>query len=152
MTSATTSAVATLSPFSMILKPSSMDFRYDKREDGWKLIEPGKPVVAGEVKLELVEILQATEEYIDGICMLKRAKELGNHTSQFYAERMLDQQKNIPQSFRPFRLLFIGTVWLDFHSLHYVPCLSCHGYDWHLGFNCIEIGYVSRCRFVLLGK
>ncbi len=97
------------------------DFVYDKRQDGWKLLED-VPLV-GTPTLELAEFLRDGESYVKGEVMLSRAKELGNMASQRHAERMLACAGQIPESWRDFYLVFPGTVWQGTIGDRYVPYL-----------------------------
>lgn len=112
----------------VILKPAST-FRYDKRKDGWKLIE-NVELGNNELTLQFNEFLKEGESCVKGTIMMDRAKGMGSLAGQLHAERLLDQQESIPKELRNFYLVFAGTVWRDPDGDLRVPYLYWHGDEW----------------------
>lgn len=131
--------------------PLSVDFQYDKRKDGWELME-GVPmkIGTGETTFELAEFLHKGEERVNGDVMMARAKELGGITDQHYAELLLARQAEIPEEWRNFYLVFPGTVWRDPRGDHDVPCLRWNGDRWYLHWFWLVGGWDSDIRLVRL--
>ncbi|MEK7539834.1 MAG: hypothetical protein AAB558_01155 [Patescibacteria group bacterium] len=125
---------------------------YDKRKEGWALTKEGDQI-EGEPDLEFVPFLQGGETAIVGTTMVERAVAMEGLTSQYHAERMLQQQDQIPPELRPFYLVFAGTEWRDSDGDLCVPCLFWYGDEWILYFDWLARGsWGSRARLVRLRK
>ncbi|MBI2098969.1 hypothetical protein HYT45_00975 [Candidatus Uhrbacteria bacterium] len=126
------------------------DLIYDKRKDGWTLLEDA-PLVGTPI-LELAEFLRDSESYVNGEVMLSRAKELGNLAGQRHAERMLACASQIPESWRSFYLVFPGTVWRGGSGGRGVPYLDWGGDGWSLYWDWLGRDWYGDGRVVRLSK
>ena len=123
----------------------------DKRKYGWDLLEDTPIEGEGSQELEFVEFLRDGEDYVKGDVMFERAVELGNRAGQQHAERLLAQQKSIPNELRKFHLVFPGTKWRDsggHPGYLFVPCLNGSGYMWELSWYWLGDVWNSRFRLV----
>lgn len=134
---------------SVILKPQT-DFRFDKRKNGWELIENVLLADNQENKLFLHSFLNEGENYVSGEKMLKRAKKMGDLAGQLHAERILTQADTIPDEWKKYFLLFPGTVWRGSDGDLRVPYLGWRGGEWCLLFGWLVSGFRSHCRLVRL--
>lgn len=134
-----------------VLLKTTSTFRYDKRKDGWKLVE-NVELGDGELTLQFDEFLKEGEDYVKGTIMMDRAKGMGNLAGQLHAERMLEQQENIPKELRKFYLVFTGTVWRDPDGDLFVPYLYWYGDEWILNFYWLDNGFYSYGRLARLRK
>ena len=123
-------------------------FVYDKRKDGWELVENVELV--GEPILGLAEFLQPGEDSVNGEVMVERAKALGNCAGQLHAERLLAQQQDIPKEYRQFYLVFPGTSWRHPLGDRDVPYLRWFGRRWGLNFHWLGSDWHSHVRLVRL--
>ncbi|MDP2669192.1 MAG: hypothetical protein Q8P07_05155 [bacterium] len=89
------------------------NLKYDRREDGWKLVEHIALSLKSFADLELSPILKEREHYVRGVEILERAEDLGPRLGQEDAEWILERKEEIPESLKPFEILFTGTVWLE---------------------------------------
>jgi hypothetical protein len=74
----------------------------------------------------------------------------GGPTGQSHAERLLDQQDQIPVEWRGKVLVFAGTVWRDPIGILYVPCLYWCGDQWFLDFGWLVDVWCDDSRLVRL--
>jgi len=125
-----------------------------KHNPEWETTEDIGSVV-GEPTLGLDEFLKDGESYVVGTTMVERAKVLGNLAGQSHAERLLDNQQDIPVEWRQFVLVFAGTIRrCPSDNDLYVACLygSDDGRGWVLGFGWLDGRFDGRYRLVRLGK
>lgn len=117
-------------------------FKYDKRKDGWELLEDVvgfNPI--SPTKLELVSFLKPGEISVGGEEMIRRAREeLGANLGQRHAEYLLEHQQGIPQEFRKYCIVFTGTVWRYPDGGRSVADLYWDGLRWILHF--VWLGHV----------
>lgn len=144
-------AVATVGNIFRIVFSPAKFFVYDKTKDGWKLVSDLK-YEAGEMELELVEILKSGETSIRGDEMAKRAIELDANSGQKHAEFILKHQDLIPKEWRSSYITFPGTVWQDSDGDRYIPCLDWRGECWFLYFFWLESDWDSNDRILRLRK
>ena len=133
----------------MVLQQSSSVLRFDQTRVGWTFVKD--VVLEGERKLQLDTFLREGESYLVGHTMLERANQMGDCAGQLHAERMLEQQENIPVEWREFRLLFPGTVWRLPLGRLYVPYLYWHAGGWRLYWYWLGLDF-NDCRLVRFGK
>lgn len=129
------------------------DFVYDKRKDGWKLVEGGEPLVipaSGELKFELVEILKPDETSVNDEEMRRRAVAKNANLGQHEAELLEHNQDAIPEDWRNFILLFPKTLWRDPSGGLRMPCLCRSGGRWVLNFYWLRRVVSSFYRLVRL--
>lgn len=137
--------MTTIVQSTVTLKP--LPFRFDKRRDGWKLMEDAG-LGKGEFKLKLGEFFHG-EDYVVGHTMLEREKAAGDRAGQQHAERLMDQWDDIPVDWPEF-LVFTGTVW-RIRSLLCVPVLR-REYCRELGFVALDDNFNRRYGSVRLCK
>jgi len=145
------SATAQVQLAVMVVKPPPpLDtFQFDKVNDGWKLVEDVGPA-DDEFQLQLDTFLRESESCVSGEVMLERAKAMGDLAGQFHAERILRQQAEIPEDWRPFYLIFPGTGWQDSDGNRQVPYLNWNGDRWYLNWNWLENDFNQNFRLVRL--
>ena len=127
-----------------------VDFQYDKRKDGWELMEDVPFPGTGEATFVLAEFLKDDESAVRGDVMVARAKEMGGMTGQWHAEQLLTRENDIPEEWREFYLVFPGTVWRDPRGDHDIPCLRWNGDRWYLHWFWLVDCWDSDVRFVRL--
>lgn len=110
-------------------------FKYDKRKDGWKLLEDVDFSPIDPTKMELVPILKANESSIGGEEMVRRAREeLHVNLGQRHAEFLIEHQAEIPKEFRKYYIIFTGTIWRLPDGHRFVAYLRWYGWQWVLDF------------------
>ncbi|MFO0702986.1 MAG: hypothetical protein U0514_04005 [Candidatus Andersenbacteria bacterium] len=134
-----------------------VDFKYDKRKDGWKLLEDVgfEPVLNESLigKLKAVSFHKKGEDYVNGEEMVVRGRELhGANLGQKHAEWLLDNQHLIPKQFRDKWLVFTRTIWLVPDSDRYVCCLYWGVVGWYLGFRWLRDDWLRGGRLLVLGE
>lgn len=136
----------------MVLKPTSgYDKKYDMKKEDWKLQE-NTEMGSDDLVLRLDSLLKEGESFVRGDIMLQRAKEIGSLAGHLHAQKLLGQQKDIPNEWRGLHLLFAGTVWCDSSERLYVPYVDKLFFRWRLRFYCLNLIFDSRCRLVRLGR
>lgn len=124
-------------------------FLFDKRKQGWKLLEDASRRIESVSNIEPVSLLIDGENYAGGEEMVRRARvELDCNFGQHDAEWMLTHQADIPKELRAFMLVFTGTVWQRPGGDRYVSCLVFRGGRWGLGFFWFGSGFGSGSRLV----
>lgn len=110
-------------------------FKYDKRRDGWEMVEDVKFTLIDPANLELISILKPGEQYIGGEEAVRRARtDLHSNLDQRQAEYLLEHQHEIPEEFRKYYLVFTGTIWRSPGGYRSVSCLRWDGWKWFLYF------------------
>ena len=109
---------------------SSSGLVKDWRKNGWELLED--TTIEENPELELVEFVEEGEVSVDGDEMLERACKIGNLAGQQHAERFLVKQDSIPEEWREFYPVFLGTRWRDDHGEFRVPYFDWGGGKWTL--------------------
>jgi len=137
-----TSLVFTRAAISQQVNPPGVVFKFDKRTDGWKLLEDVSQTLSA-AGFNLVPFLGGGDSYIEGDSMAARAIELGANLGQHDAEYLLENQQLIPTELRSILLVFPGTKWRDFDDSIRVPCLGWRDDRWALFFYWIDFGYHS---------
>lgn len=138
---------------------------YDKRKEGWKLLEHAPRRIISTKYLELVSFFN--EEYkeiddiigLDGDEIVRRARALDANCSQEDAEWFLEHQGKIPAGFRHNHLVFTGTIW-ESEGKRCVPVLYNNGKrrflffhrGWFLLFHGFDLPWDSTGRLVRLRK
>jgi hypothetical protein len=122
-------------------------FIYDKRKDGWELVEDVDFSPIDISKLELIPFLKAGENYINGEEMVRRAStEFKINLGQRHAEYLLKHQDEIPKEFREFYPVFTGTIWRSPFGDRSVAYLYWLGERWCLSFDWLDNGWNSSDR------
>lgn len=121
-------------------------FVYDKRKDGWELVEDVDFSAVNPAGLELAPFLKAGENSIGGQEMVRRARELRANLGQRHAEYLLEHQSDIPAEFRKYYLVFTETIWRHPGGRLDVACLRWRGGQWVLSFRWLGRGWRSRGR------
>lgn len=125
------------------------NLRFDKRQDGWTLLEHAPRKLVSASDLELVPFLRDGESAIRGYDLIGRARyELDANYGQEDAEFLLDHQDKIPVQFRKYYLVFTGLVWRVSGRRRYVPCLDWGGGRWFLHFRWLDRDFDSDGRLV----
>jgi len=110
-------------------KPPIDPFKNDKREDGWILLQDAGFSPIDPADLELVLYLRPDERYVFGEELVRRAREdLSANLGQRHAEYFLEHQESIRFDFRPYTLVFTGTIWRNLIGEKHVVYLY-----WHKG-------------------
>ncbi len=105
---------------------SPLPFRYDRRKDGWCLVEDSLGVV--EISnLEIIPFLRGDEGSISGGELHKRALELGGNFGQRQAEYLFEHEDEIPVGWRDYYLVFPGTLLRTPDGYLLVPYLCWRG-------------------------
>lgn len=109
-------------------------FAHDRRKDGWTLLEDVgfNPELTSAASLEPAPFLEKGEKYVNGEVMAVRAKTQGANFGQKHVEYLLEHQKDIPEEFEKFYLVFPGTKWRDPRDRRRVPVLYWHCDEWIL--------------------
>ena len=114
--------------------PSNQHFLYEQSSKGWVLSGNMLFTHNPQCKFGIVRLLKSGETELSGESMRKRARELDANLSQKCAEYLLVNQKLIPESWRPFRLIFSGTCWNDAEGHLRVPFIQWDGKSWRMTF------------------
>lgn len=127
---------------------------------GWMLVED--VALEGEPSLILDNFFRRGDSRVAAYKMIERAKEeageKGACAGLLHAERMLEQDAEIPVEWQDFNLLFTGTVWQYEDGRYVTPCLCHWRYGgWNLCFHCLDVRYYTPgvnnyYRLVRLGK
>ncbi len=132
-----------------IINRGAAVFKYDKRKNGWKLLEHVPRGLTSVSDLELVPFLKSGESSIRGEELVRRSRlELNTNYGQEDAEWLLEHESEIPAEFRPFYLVFTGTVWGDAFGRRSVAYLYFFGERWLLFFYWLGGGFLSVVRLV----
>jgi hypothetical protein len=124
-------------------------FKYDKRENGWTLLEDIEFSPIKPTELEFVSFQKPGESYINGEEMVRRARtELRANLGQRHAEYLLKHQQEIPVEFRKCYLVFTGTVWRSLDGNRSIACLDWCSGQWALDFYRLGGDWSSRGRLV----
>jgi len=137
--------------FITVIFDSAKPFLRDMTKEGWKLLQDVH-YEAGEVQLELKELLKPGETSVKGDVMAERAKELNANFGQKHAEYLWENQHLIPVEFRKFYLTFPGTVWRDLHGDRRVLYLLWCGGRWCLNFEWLKSVWHGYGRLLGLRK
>ena len=143
-----------------------ISFKYNKEDDGWKLIESANP----KGRLVFKEYLRKKESYIKGDELIRRVKAMGHPAGQYHAEQMLNQ--SIPEKLREFALLFTGTIWAHPDGYQCIPALRIgklfdiehlagfgvpviegfHNYGWIIDFVRLDKGLLNPALVAVIEK
>lgn len=142
-----------VSPAAAVSVPTS-PFNYDKREQGWRLLEDVVPTISEVSKLELIPFLGEGESVIGGEEMVHRAcMELRANLGQRDAEWLCEHQQKIPAKWREYRLVFAGTVWQNPSGDRNVASLYYGGGRlWYMGWDYLSGVCGYGCRLVRSGE
>lgn len=131
---------------------SDHTFRFDKRQDGWELLEhqPRRLGVSSTLStLDLTPFLKKGEECISGEEMRRRAITLGANLGQEDVEFLLDHPDLLPK--RPediYYIIFPGTLWRGPRGDLHVPYLYWRGGRWNLHWGWLGDDWRSSVRFL----
>lgn len=125
-------------PCMTLLAPTGLI--YDKRKQGWKLLEEG-PKVEGESTLTFLGFVREGEVCVNGQTVLARTAEMdGSESGQHHLEHLLRQAHRIPAELRPYYLVATGTKWENSDGGVCIPHLRFVGDRWVFRFRCVEDG------------
>ena len=121
----------------MDLNPLS-DFKFDKTRERWTLVEDTP--LEESTRLSLTGFFEEDEQYVLGETMLERGKNMTEQlgirlAGQLHAEAMYYRDEKIPAKWRPFDLVFAGTVWQDSYGWRWVVSLYWSEDQWVLRFS-----------------
>jgi hypothetical protein len=142
-----TSLVSARAAISQQVNPPGAVFKFDKRTDGWKLLEDA-PQMLSAAGFDPVSFFKAGDDYVEGDTMAARAIELGANLGQHDAEYLLENQL-IPTELSTTVLAFPGTKWLDLDGRIRVPCLGHNGDGWVLFYYGLDLPHFSGASFRL---
>jgi len=128
-----------------MLNVATGNFKYDKRNDGWTLLE-NTPCRISSI-IEAVQFLK-NESLVKGEVMATRAILLDANYGQEDAEWLLEHQKMISVELRSYYLVFPATKWRGLGGGRSVPCLFWRGDRWVLGFGWLGGDFRSGGRLV----
>lgn len=132
---------------------ASADLLYDKRMDGWKLLEHAPRRINSVDGLKLMPILKSGEDRVNGEEMVHRARvELDANLGQEDAEWLLEHEDLIPKEWRSYYIPFTATVWRDSDGYRSVASLFWLGGEWHLYWHWLDDGWDSRVSLLSVGK
>lgn len=112
----------------------------------WKLLEDID--VQGDPMLELAEFLKEGEVFVTKDTVFGRAVQIGNRAGLQHAKRLLAQKDAIPEEWRSFHLLFLGTRWYLEDGSQLFPELSWYSDDWRLAARFLDDFFNFQCRLV----
>jgi hypothetical protein len=124
-------------------------FKYNKAEQKWTLLEDNKEreiLPVGE--LELAVPFKDEETCIFGHELIKRAVKTKNNFSQRQAEYLLENQDKIPLDWRPFCIIFPGTIWADSANRPSVPYIVYETKGWNLSFYWVNRPFAGVSRLL----
>jgi len=127
--------------------------RFDKRSEGWRLIEDSNVPTEEISRLVIVPFLKR-DESCSAEFMLRQATQMGANLGQRQAEYLLEHKDEIPQPWRNFTLVFPKTRWLFSTTGDlYVPFLFWpNEQGWCLSFKRLDTDWYWKERFVLLSR
>jgi hypothetical protein len=118
-------------------------FRCDFSHEGYTLKENTR-LLSGTVDLRPLSFIEDCENDLKGIEIVERAIKLNANLGQLDAEKILENQDNIPVELRHLRIIFTGTVWLKNNTkIEFIPCLSWNGKYWVLDLIWLGFGWGS---------
>ncbi|MBI2033928.1 MAG: hypothetical protein HYT13_02415 [Candidatus Liptonbacteria bacterium] len=124
-------------------------FVHDKTKEGWTLIENTPRRITSVRDLEIVPFLKKGESYVNGEEMVRRARvEFDANYGQEDAEYVLEHEAEIPKEFRPYYLVFPGTVWQASRGGRHVPYLDGDGSRWSLDWDWLRGAWGLSGRLV----
>ncbi len=126
--------------------------RFDMRKYSWNLLEHQPRRITSVADFELIPFLKNGESYIRGEEMLRRARGQNVDLSQEDAEWLLDHQHEIPEEFRTYYLLFLGSVWQIRNRDCFIPYLHWGDGKWCLSWVWLGCGWGSEGCFLRLRK
>lgn len=125
----------------------SGNFRFDKRKDGWTLLENSPHRISSVIYG--IPFLKEGEDYVNGEEMVRRARyELDANYGQEDAEWLVENQDKIPVELRNFYLVFPATIWRGPDGLRSVSYLFWDGDRWSLLFRWLDVDWRSSYRLV----
>jgi hypothetical protein len=126
-------------------KVATGTFKYDKRKDGWTLLENSSRRISSSI--DAVSFLK-NENLVKGNVMAQRAVELDANYGQEDAEWLLEHQDMIPAELRNFYLVFPATKWRRLVGDRRVPYLRWDGRRWRLNFLWLGLAFRAYVRLV----
>ena len=133
---------------------SPSGFRFNKRLNGWKLLEDTP--LEGNPQLSLSSFLEDDEIRVYGETMVERSEnaenQLGKCAGQHHLEAMLDHPEDIPAEWRKFCLVAPRTKWRESHNKRCVACLCWDRDRWVLVFRRLSIDWRGDARIVRISQ
>lgn len=128
------------------------NLRFDKRQDGWTLLEHAPRKLVSADGLEAISFLRKGEDPIRGYDLIGRARyALDANYGQEDAEFLLDNQDKIPVELRHC-LVFTGSVWRRTDGNLAVTYLYWDVEQCHLSWGLLGSGFGSDVRLLRPGK
>ena len=125
--------------FDGFTKTPKPNLRFDKRKDGWELLEHAPRRIVSVADLEPVPFLRQDESSIRGYDLIGRARyELDANLGQEDAEFILEHEAETPESLQSFYLVCTATIWRSPGGGLRVACLYCRGGRWTLRWGWLE--------------
>lgn len=111
------------------------------------MIKKDIPLADGE--LELSEFLKVEDGgYVNGAEMMKRSKKIGGLTGYAHAQYLFSHQKEIPDEWKKFFLIFAGCELEDSVGYRRVPDMYFLDDRWHFVFCWLAYDFYGSCRLV----
>lgn len=124
-------------------------FKYNKLEQKWQLIQNLKESkLLPPDQLEIATPFVDKEKVIFGHELIRRAVEAKCNFSQHQAEYLLEFQELIPQDWRPYCIIFPGTIWADSAKRHTIPYLVYKSTGWALDFYWVDKPFAAASRLL----
>ena len=124
----------------------SGNFKYDRRKDGWTLLENQPCRIGGQITA--VPFLKTGESLVKSNVMIARAVVLDANYGQGDAEWLLEHQDMISVKLRNLYLIFPATKWQVLGSNRLVPHLYWFSNRWCLDFRWLGDGFGGGDRLV----
>lgn len=118
-----------------------------KAKKEWKLLED-IPFSGEDLTPMIVRFLSRNGDHISRDKVRQRTKKLGINLGQRHTEWLLEHQNFIPEEWKEYCLLFLGTIWQDHLGCCFVPSLDWDGESWCMYFRRLDGQWVSDFRLV----
>lgn len=123
-------------------------FNQDVSKKGLTIIEDIGGVGIPVAELELVSFFKGNEKYVSGKTIFQRSQKLGINLGQNQVEYLLDNQKEIPNNWRKYYLVFPKTIWKDRSSMLYFLFLYWDSKSWRVNFKWFLHAWPSNTRLL----
>ena len=105
--------------------------------------------VAGDIKLELVNVFEPGEVFIEGTVMLERAKRTGANLNQETIKIVLENKHLLPEELKGFDIVLLGTVRrIGSRKIKVISYLRNKGGNWVEGFGGVRYDWGERARLL----
>ena len=125
------------------------NLRFDKRKEGWELLEHAPRQIVSAADIEPVPFLRQGESSTRGYDLIGRARyELDANLGQEDAEFILEHEAEIPKSLQSFCLVCTATIWRDPDGSLRVASLYCDGKRWDLYWSWLVLDFGTGDRLL----